>query len=698
MVARRDLTASPARREADRLKGITRAARQWTTAPHGIQDLGVRGDTTWIDSDGKNRSVKDTASQADQLAVNLAEANTILAQAQTDLLAAQAQIDQAKVDVAQALKDAAAAQDAADGAQATADGKNTITRSASEPVSSTPGKTAGDTWWQHDDSGQIIGQWTWNGSSWQPSLLSSEVIASLTVDKLAAANGTINKLVAQQIAAATAAFQTVLVDHLVASDASLGKAVAQQIAAATATFQQVAVENITATGTAAVDTVVAQRIATKIIEAGVFKTGVTSEGIYAIMDAAGFRVERQSVDGTQTVVSLGPSGDLLLDLGKSRIDGLGVGSFQQINANEIWLNGKNLLDVLASRPRVVGTVHRVNNTLWRNQITRLEELWMTLEPDHYYRLTRNPAVVEIDRAGQDWADMALELRAITGHFTDSNPWWGDPSWIKARSQTHIQGNQSPVGTVPGIDHFIDTSIHGNWYITGRQVFDFLVSLRDTSPDGGARFRTWGNWDTQNSLVVEDLGPVVYNYGTAWQDAETARPSQPAPPPPPPPPPQRVTRQVTLWANDLRTYYLDSGQQNSGFGGKVAQGSWDYTSSNRQQGLWVFPAMPSELGGATINWVTLSANCLHTYNSSGMTAGFALHGYSGIPYSGPQQHWIGQISGWTANSRRDFAVPGQYFDGFRNGTWRGFGMSVSETDPEHYGYFDAGASITINYTV
>lgn len=118
-------------------------------------------------------------------------------------------------DIAAAMAAAQAAQDAASTAsqsatraQATADGKNQITRSTATPSGS--GKTAGDVWWRYGTSslsGAIIGAWTWDGSRWQPSQIGSEIVASLTADKLRAANGELDS-----------AFVNNLVNHKVFTD------------------------------------------------------------------------------------------------------------------------------------------------------------------------------------------------------------------------------------------------------------------------------------------------------------------------------------------------------------------------------------------------------------------------------------------------------------------------------------------------
>ena len=66
-------------------------------------------------------------------------------------------------------------------AQATADGKNKVNYSTSTPSGS--GTNVGDIWWQYS-AGIVIGQWSWTGSSWATSPISSAVIANLDAGKI----------------------------------------------------------------------------------------------------------------------------------------------------------------------------------------------------------------------------------------------------------------------------------------------------------------------------------------------------------------------------------------------------------------------------------------------------------------------------------------------------------------------------------
>lgn len=66
-------------------------------------------------------------------------------------------------------------------AQNTANGKNTVTYSTSAPSGS--GTRVGDIWWQYS-AGIVIGQYSWTGSAWASSPISSAVIANLDAAKI----------------------------------------------------------------------------------------------------------------------------------------------------------------------------------------------------------------------------------------------------------------------------------------------------------------------------------------------------------------------------------------------------------------------------------------------------------------------------------------------------------------------------------
>src|SRR5690625_830526 len=159
-------------------------------------------------------------------------------------------------DAAQRAADAAhdaagSAQDAADMALQAAGSKSTITYSTSAPAGN--GQREGDTHRQRDASHNIIAEWRWTGSAWQKQEIKSEMISNLDVGKLTAGSAEISEVVAQSIAAATAAFIELDVENLfVTGTSTVNEQVAQAIWVAKLAAQKVLASEI-ATETLAAD-------------------------------------------------------------------------------------------------------------------------------------------------------------------------------------------------------------------------------------------------------------------------------------------------------------------------------------------------------------------------------------------------------------------------------------------------------------
>lgn len=176
-------------------------------AQQAAVDARARADAAYAEAESKASpaEVEAAANAAEQAAKTAAaaDAKAKADQAKADALAGAATDAKSKADAAQAAAVAAASKDAAAKAnkalqdalaalatargeitaeiKASANGKNSITISTSAP--SGRGVAIGDTWWRVDASGDIYGQWMWNGS-WVPREIRSEVIANLDVHKL----------------------------------------------------------------------------------------------------------------------------------------------------------------------------------------------------------------------------------------------------------------------------------------------------------------------------------------------------------------------------------------------------------------------------------------------------------------------------------------------------------------------------------
>ncbi|QUC01229.1 hypothetical protein [Cellulosimicrobium cellulans] len=212
-----------------------------TAAPAEVDQLAT---TLWIDTTGGANTPKRWSGTAwvavtDKAAVDAASA---AASAQSDATAAigaaaaaQLRADQAHTLAGTAESNAQAAIVAASGAQATANGRPLMLFSTAVAQGTAP---QGSVWFRVNATGQVIGQWQQTapgaaGSTWAVREIRSEVIANLDVGKLTAGTAVVVDVVAQKIAAATAAFQTVDVKNLfVTGTSTVATQVAQAIWAA----------------------------------------------------------------------------------------------------------------------------------------------------------------------------------------------------------------------------------------------------------------------------------------------------------------------------------------------------------------------------------------------------------------------------------------------------------------------------------
>ena len=156
-----------------------------TTAP----TAGMLEGDLWVDTDDSNKMYRYTSGawtsvQDGSIAVAQSTANTAITTANTansTANTAKTTADNAAILANNASTAAATAQTTANGAQTTANGKNTVRYSTSTPSG---GGTNGDIWFQFNGSNNIIGQWTYNGSSWIANQITSTVIANLDAGKI----------------------------------------------------------------------------------------------------------------------------------------------------------------------------------------------------------------------------------------------------------------------------------------------------------------------------------------------------------------------------------------------------------------------------------------------------------------------------------------------------------------------------------
>jgi len=152
------------------IDGKTKAYYQATAPSSGMTE----GDI-WFDTDDGYKLYYYTGSAWTSVQ------DTSIATAQSTANTAKTTADNAAILANNASTAAATAQTTANGAQTTANGKNTVKYSLSTPSG---GGANGDIWFQFNGSNNIIGQWTYNGSSWIANQITSTVIANLDAGKI----------------------------------------------------------------------------------------------------------------------------------------------------------------------------------------------------------------------------------------------------------------------------------------------------------------------------------------------------------------------------------------------------------------------------------------------------------------------------------------------------------------------------------
>lgn len=97
-----------------------------------------------------------------------------------------------------------------------ANGLNQITLATTSP--NKPGKASGDTWWKHA-GGQLVGQWIWNGTTWQATQLAHSVIGSVDVHSLqVTGTARVSQAVVEKLFADSAHFGVLAAHRIVVGD------------------------------------------------------------------------------------------------------------------------------------------------------------------------------------------------------------------------------------------------------------------------------------------------------------------------------------------------------------------------------------------------------------------------------------------------------------------------------------------------
>lgn len=699
MVQRRDINAPPRQKMRDVVRQMKLAQQQSKTGASGVKDFGETGDAVWTNpATGDRTSVREIPPQIEEAKESIAAAEEDI-QAAKDAIAAEVTAREAALADAQGqlaeLDDKLGALPDMDDVQqaitVSANGKNAITASATAPTSSSPGVAVGDTWWQVDDAGDILGQWSWDGETWQPHTITSEVIANLdvgkltvtgtsrfteaVVDRLFADIFTAHKITANEITIAALDDEgnlepgSVRGVHIGDGQVSANKITIvgnpddpdeAGLVANIAAIMQLAVENLVVTEGAEINEGVILKLASEMITAGVLRTAEAGQRV--VIDTNGIVMYGTGVDGEDIeLVRIGPSGENLITAGDTTISPSGVqapsGSF-----DSLAVGGNDLPDILAALPKGMVAWGQLTTTSQldgdTSRYARRGEIQTMLEAGRLYRIRLSEHFVEV--SGGTNTNIVEELRYSyngTPIYPDTSPNSGTYRGVFARNPV-FAGSAT---TVNGMEFMLDT---GGW--TANRGFWLMWLLRPEL--SGRPVRVLATSFYSPVLSIEDLGPSMPDTLKRWNDGDGGG-SAPAPADPTP----TVVRQTQTW--DAASYGGDTRN------GLVYQGT--YSSYGNRYGGWVFyPAMRGALSGATIEKFEVYLVNHHWYYGSGGTAVIYPNdgSYKGIVGSGTTS------PNWPRGAGRWVTLPKSWYSSFANGTYKGVSLYTSNTGLTYYGQF------------
>ena len=214
MAQYRDLNAPPQQTFAEIVAAMQDQAKSSKTGASGVKDLGEAGDIIWPRWDGGEDSVREVSVNVEAARTDIAELNEVVLPELADELETSRTDLQQKLDAANARIDDIIVDGGGAG--------NFTTYSINEPT--TAGAGDGDQWFRVVN-GEVIGQWRWDGSVWQPVTLTDAVIAGIDLSKLVS-NGNLSEVVANKMFADLFA-----ANKITAQELAVGAVTAENIAA-----------------------------------------------------------------------------------------------------------------------------------------------------------------------------------------------------------------------------------------------------------------------------------------------------------------------------------------------------------------------------------------------------------------------------------------------------------------------------------
>ena len=198
---------------ADVVADMRASERQSKTGDAGVKDLGETGDIVWPRWDGGEDSVREVSANVEAARQSIQELNEVVLPGLAD------ELEDSRTDLQQKLDAANARIDdiIVDGGGA----GNFTTYSINEPTAAGAGE--GDQWFRVVN-GEVIGQWRWDGSVWQPVTLTDAIIAGIDLSKLVS-NGNLSEVVANKMFADLFA-----ANKITAQELAVGAVTAENIA------------------------------------------------------------------------------------------------------------------------------------------------------------------------------------------------------------------------------------------------------------------------------------------------------------------------------------------------------------------------------------------------------------------------------------------------------------------------------------
>ena len=350
MVQYRDLNAPPSRMLADVVADMKAQERQSKTGDAGVKDLGEAGDIVWPRWDGGEDSVREVSTNVEAARQSIQELNEVVLPGLAD------ELEDSRTDLQQKLDAANARIDdiIVDGGGA----GNFTTYSINEPTAAGAGE--GDQWFRVVN-GEVIGQWRWDGSVWQPVTLTDAIIAGIDLSKLVS-NGNLSEVVANKMFA-----------DLFAAN----KITAQELAVGAVTAENIA------SGAIRADEIVGGSFTGETFEGGTFTGGLfkTSDALPGQVELAddayvthfdgggtfpGLRIVPIDTSETNLPAAIGPSTNGLTIFGGRSIGG--GSSIVQCNPREAFLrsfrpNGSRGGEIQTSPEASYMRTHRANGEI-----------------------------------------------------------------------------------------------------------------------------------------------------------------------------------------------------------------------------------------------------------------------------------------------------------------------------------------------